>query len=114
MPTAPRSISHRNRQRQPERRKNANARGYTYEWELASAAWLTEQFSMGNATCSWCGRLLSGARSDIVVDHIIDHKGNMELFWDQSNWQSLCRKPCHSQKTARENGFGRMGNDAHI
>jgi 5-methylcytosine-specific restriction protein A len=41
------------------------------------------------------------------VDHIKPHKGDMALFWDSSNWQSLC-KPCHSAKTATEDGgFGR-------
>ncbi|MFR3634507.1 MAG: HNH endonuclease [Sutterella sp.] len=34
------------------------------------------------------------------------HKGDMALFWDQSNWQPLCHT-CHSKKTAREDGgFG--------
>jgi 5-methylcytosine-specific restriction enzyme A len=26
-----------------------------------------------------------------VVDHIIPHKGDQELFWAQGNWQALCR-----------------------
>ena len=30
-----------------------------------------------------------------VVDHKIPHKGNEVLFWDQSNWQTLCPS-CHS------------------
>ncbi|WP_309387495.1 HNH endonuclease signature motif containing protein [Cerasicoccus frondis] len=29
-----------------------------------------------------------------VVDHIKPHKGDEGLFWDQDNWQPLC-KPCH-------------------
>lgn len=42
-----------------------------------------------------------------VVDHIIPHKGDQALFWDTTNWQSLC-KTCHDTKTAREDGaFGR-------
>jgi len=29
------------------------------------------------------------------------------MFWDERNWQALC-KPCHDAKTAREDGgFGR-------
>ncbi len=35
------------------------------------------------------------------VDHITPHKGDRKLFWDRSNWQSLCHR-CHSRKTARE------------
>jgi 5-methylcytosine-specific restriction enzyme A len=34
------------------------------------------------------------------VDHIRPHKGNHELFWDETNWQSLCNKH-HSAKTLR-------------
>lgn len=30
-----------------------------------------------------------------IVDHIIEHKGNAELFWDVNNHQSLCAS-CHS------------------
>lgn len=43
-----------------------------------------------------------------VVDHKMPHKGNMALFWDHDNWQSLC-KPCHDYKTAtQDGGFGRV------
>jgi 5-methylcytosine-specific restriction enzyme A len=35
------------------------------------------------------------------VDHITPHKGDRQMFWDRSNWQSLCHR-CHSRKTARE------------
>ena len=38
-----------------------------------------------------------------VVDHIIPHRGDPSLMWDESNWQSLC-KPCHDSKTAGEGG----------
>lgn len=31
-----------------------------------------------------------------VVDHIKEHKGDDELFWDRTNWQSLCHH-CHSR-----------------
>ena len=37
-----------------------------------------------------------------VVDHVTPHRGNAGLFFDQSNWQSLC-KQCHdSYKQALE------------
>lgn len=35
------------------------------------------------------------------VDHIRDHKGDMALFADAENLESLCHS-CHSRKTARE------------
>jgi 5-methylcytosine-specific restriction protein A len=43
-----------------------------------------------------------------VVDHIIPHKGNLELFWDEDNLQALC-KPCHDRKTAKEGRWGEKG-----
>lgn len=45
-------------------------------------------------------------RAATEVDHIIPHRGDQQLFWDTNNWQGLC-KPCHSRKTAQEDGgFG--------
>lgn len=35
------------------------------------------------------------------VDHIIPHKGDMRLFSDKNNLQSLCKR-CHSRKTLAE------------
>ena len=35
-----------------------------------------------------------------VVDHIIPHRGDRKLFWDESNWQSLCERH-HNEKTGR-------------
>ena len=51
--------------------------------------------------CNYC--LRQGKYSPVeVVDHKEPHKGNEVLFWDQSNWQSLC-KDCHdSLKQAKE------------
>jgi 5-methylcytosine-specific restriction endonuclease McrA len=41
-----------------------------------------------------------------VVDHVKPHRGDITLFHDQSNWQSLCRE-CHNYKTAKlDGGFG--------
>lgn len=37
------------------------------------------------------------------VDHIIPHKGDMELFWDMNNWQPACLS-CNSEKAAKEEG----------
>lgn len=102
MPKAPRVLRPRKAKR-VERRPNSHQRGYTHKWEKASRAWLEEQFAQGNIYCGECGKVLSGSRSDIVVDHIVDHKGDMDKFWDQDNWQALHRKPCHSRKTMRQN-----------
>ena len=36
------------------------------------------------------------------VDHIQPHRGDLRLFLDPGNLQSLCHR-CHSRKTMREN-----------
>lgn len=44
-----------------------------------------------------------------VVDHRVPHRGDPELFWDQSNWQALC-KSCHdSHKQRLEKSGGVVG-----
>ena len=40
-----------------------------------------------------------------VVDHIEPHNGTVGLFWDQSNWQPLC-KACHDSVKAKEEARG--------
>lgn len=45
--------------------------------------------------CAVCGGPAS------VVDHIIPHKGDRELFMDPTNHQSLCKRD-HDKKTAKE------------
>lgn len=34
------------------------------------------------------------------ADHIVPHRGNLELFWDRANLQGLCAS-CHAKKTQR-------------
>ena len=36
-----------------------------------------------------------------VVDHIVPHRGDRKLFWDEKNWQPLCKR-CHDTKTLTE------------
>jgi len=43
-----------------------------------------------------------------VVDHIKDHLGDWERFWDPSNHQAMCAQ-CHNTKTARTRGWGKGG-----
>ena len=47
-------------------------------------------------------------REATVVDHIKDHRGDTDLFWDPDNHQALCAY-CHNQKTGRTRGWGRDG-----
>ena len=73
-------------------RGSADARGYNAEWRRARLAFLKR-----HPLCVECqkeGKLTPAT----VVDHIIPHRGDRKLFWDQSNWQPLC-KECHDWKT---------------
>ncbi len=84
---------HAPRPRYDERRGTAHERGYIAEWRRASREFLKE-----HPLCAEClreGRIQAAE----VVDHIEPHRGNMNLFWDVENWQSLC-KTCHNRKTA--------------
>ena len=56
--------------------------------------------------CSGRGRIEPAT----VVDHIIPHKGDLELFWDQANHQPLC-KTCHDSAKKLEES-GKSGCDA--
>lgn len=82
-------------------RETAAARGYGSRWQKARIGWLHS-----HPLCAHCEAAgLTVAANE--VDHITPHKGDMQLFWDNTNWQSLC-KPCHSAKTVKEDGgFGR-------
>lgn len=76
-------------------RGGADARGYNAEWRRARKAFLKEHpLCVG---CMFKGRLAPAT----VVDHIIPHRGDKRLFWDEHNWQALC-KNCHDQKTGHE------------
>ena len=77
------------------RRGGAEARGYDSRWRKARTDFLHR-----NPLCVKCmaqGRITPAT----VVDHIIPHRGDRKLFWDEQNWQPLC-KSCHDRKT----GFG--------
>ncbi len=59
-------------------------------------AWLDEHPMCCECLNNGCSTVAS------VVDHVVPHRGNDRLFWDRSNWQSLCVS-CHNTKTRREN-----------
>lgn len=74
----------------------SSQRGYDYKWQKAR-----EQYLRDNPLCVYCDRNGLTVAAN-VVDHKIPHRGDQQLFWDQDNWQSLC-KPCHdSVKQAEE------------
>ncbi len=73
-------------------RLSANNRGYTSKWQK-----VRKQFLKTNPLCISCqgqGKLIQAT----VVDHIKPHRGDDTLFWDEKNWQPLCKR-CHDRKT---------------
>lgn len=74
-----------------KRRPNARDRGYTGEWDKARSGFLTR-----HPRCVMC------AATARVVDHIKPHRGDTKLFWDRSNWQSLCFTCHNSRKQSME------------
>ena len=75
-------------------------RGYDYRWRK-----LRNRFIAQHPHCAEC--LKRGVITMATdVDHIIPHRGDARLLYDENNLQSLC-KSCHSRKTATEDGgFG--------
>ncbi len=82
------------RRLKPRQRKSACQRGYDRRWRDASRRHLAQ-----HPLCAECKRQ-GRVRHATLVDHVRPHKGRDDLFWDASNWQSLCVE-CHVAKTAR-------------
>ncbi len=80
--------------------KTTNERGYTYAWQKAR-----ERFLRANPLCAYCMRDERRPVAASIVDHVVPHEGDQRLFWDEDNWQALC-KPCHDGVKAREEGRG--------
>lgn len=79
----------------PEETRSAGSRGYGTAWNRARKRYLET-----HPLCVECmkqGRYVKATD----VDHIKLHRGDSVLFWDQSNWQSLCHRH-HSVKTRNE------------
>lgn len=59
------------------------------------------------AACPLCRYCEAQGRTRLatVVDHIKEHRGDLELFWDEGNWQPLC-KPHHDGAKAQEERGG--------
>ena len=79
----------------PEEVRSAASRGYDRAWQKASRLFL-----QAHPLCEECMKRGKYTRAT-VVDHIVPHRGDEELFWDRSNWRALCKR-CHDRKTRRE------------
>lgn len=82
------------------KRKVFTRRGKSSEWHhlYATSRWkkMSRDFLKKYTVCFVCGR-----KSEIA-DHIVPHRGNLELFFNEENLQPMCWK-CHSRKTFKEN-----------
>ena len=85
-----------NAARQPARRKTAE-RGYGSRWRRHRLVYLN-----ANPLCAWCS-LEGRTGAATLIDHIVRHQGDQWLFWNQDNWQPMCRDH-HGTKTALEVG----------
>lgn len=75
-------------------RPSAHRRLYDHRWRKASKAFLAS-----NPMCR--AHAAEGVHClATVVDHIKPHRGDVDLFWDEGNWQGLCKRK-HDEKTAR-------------
>lgn len=78
-----------------EPRRSAYQRGYTKQWDRAAKAF--------RARYPLCGMRTKGQRpvmsrchdehrvtAATQTDHVVPHRGDQALFWNEDNWQSLC------------------------
>jgi 5-methylcytosine-specific restriction protein A len=74
-------------------RPSSNERGYDMTWRRYS-----ELYRLENPWCVECLKQGRTMRAE-VVDHVIPHRGDRDLFWDTGNHQGLCKRH-HDRKTA--------------
>lgn len=87
--------SHRGRQpRRDDDRPNSAERGYDHRWRKVRLAFLRDHPLC--CACEAMGMIVVATE----VDHKIPHRGDEQLFWSDTNLQSLCKR-CHSAKTGR-------------
>lgn len=98
--------------------KTSGQRGYDYRWQKARA-----EFLLLHPYCVYCvrdARIGSAGLAEIIlecahrglplpygniVDHRIPHRGDQVLFWDRSNWQTLCASHHSGAKQYEEASF---------
>lgn len=72
------------RQDYDTRRGSAHERGYDARWTKAS-----KFYRLSHPLCIGC-YAVGIIRPSNLVDHVIPHRGDQRLFWDQGNWQAAC------------------------
>ena len=91
---------HMGTQNNAENRKIFTQRGKSSQWHhlYESNEWRKRraQFLKKYPRCFICGNPAT------IADHIVPHRGDLTLFYDESNLQPMCQS-CHSRKTLKEN-----------
>jgi 5-methylcytosine-specific restriction endonuclease McrA len=99
------------------RPRDTRARRVLYDgaWAKASKAYINEY-----PICVLCaaeGRINVNALADtvtrqrsLVVDHIEPHRNDRALFWNQDNWQTLCRL-CHDIEKRKHEDMGKSSSE---
>jgi 5-methylcytosine-specific restriction enzyme A len=87
-------------------RLSSTERGYGHRWREYSKARLKTHPLCVDPDKRHPGKLVLAT----VTDHIQAHKGDMKLFWDKTNHESLCGS-CNSFKAVREGRWGRGGSN---
>lgn len=74
-------------------------RGYGYAWQKAR-----ERFLRQHPLCVMCEQERPPrVTAATVVDHKVPHRGDQAVFWDETNWQSLCKPHHDGEKQRQEN-----------
>ena len=87
-----------------EPRRTARERGYSRRWERAAKNFRVRFPLCGmrpNGQAPVMSRCFEEGRVTAAqqVDHVVPHRGNEQLFWDEAgNWQSLCAA-CGARKS---------------
>lgn len=81
-----------------QQRGTTAQRGYGGRWQRER-----KRFLRSHPLCAMCER---DGRVELatVVDHIIPHKGNDTLMWDEGNWQALCTTHHNGEKQRIDKG----------
>ena len=91
---------HLNSQQAQQSRKIFTERRKSRQWHnlYQSAEWRrrSRDFLKRYPICFICGA------PSTITDHIVPHRGDLSLFWNENNWQPMCQR-CHSRKTMKEN-----------
>jgi 5-methylcytosine-specific restriction endonuclease McrA len=107
---APRAVGFSDRQAAERARDRARVQGNNLRRLYRTKRWRDLRLVIlerDGWMCRGCDvpHLLTGkapAPNSPVVDHIDPHRGNLVLFWDEANLQSVCKAWHDSEKQSKE------------